>query len=81
VTNSDSAQLPSTERAYRITRLEGIPPAAKVSIGQTVWQVADQFNLAHDDSRYTGIEYVAVSPDLTKEWYFTIPLANLEAMT
>lgn len=73
---------PPTENldAYKVLRTDRAA-SPKVKIGQTVWLVSDEFNLAHDDSRLTGIEYVAVSPDVAADYYFTIPLSDLERLT
>jgi len=63
--------------AYKVLRIDRAA-SSKIAVGQTVWLVSDEFNLAHDDSRMTGIEYVAVSPDVAADYYFTIPLSDLE---
>lgn len=69
------------QNSYKVKSLEGAAAQTKVAVGQTVWAVGDEFGLARDDTRYTGVEYVAVSPDLNVDWYFTIPAANLEKLT
>lgn len=60
-----------------VLRNDRTPLANPPPIGSVVYLVPDEFNLAHDDSRIQGMEYVAVSTDPSKDFYFTMPHADL----
>lgn len=78
---STDANRTEDQCARRVVRNDRTPLAKPPAVGAVVHLVGDEFSLAHEDSRRTGIEHVAVSPDLSKDFYFTIPLEDLEKLT
>lgn len=68
----------SQPRRVRLTRIDRAN-SDMVSCLQIVYQVSDPYALADDDSRATGIDYIAVSLESTPGApYFTVPREDVE---
>lgn len=65
-------------RRYRILRADRAAPTAECRAGQIVYDGADSFGCASDDTRLLGIEHVAVSASESGLPFFTIPRADIE---
>lgn len=64
---------------YRITRSDRASRPV-FSVGDVVYRGRDHYGCASDDTRATGIEYIAISPNESGEPFFTIPREDLQVI-
>lgn len=72
--------LKTTIRRYRVLRTDRASLNVFV-VGDIVWAGRDGYGCAGDDTRSTGIEHIAVSPNESGEPFYTIPRADVEIIT